>query len=101
VVSSALTVAPFIYKALPYDTARDLSGIAAFGSVPNVLVTAPAKGRSTLQAFMAAAKENPGSFNYASAGVGTATHMSAELFRIKGRHRSGARPPEERSGSNH
>ena len=48
-----------------------------------MLVTAPAKGRSTLQAFIAAAKEKPGSFNYASAGVGTATHMSAELFRIR------------------
>jgi tripartite-type tricarboxylate transporter receptor subunit TctC len=83
VVSSALTVAPFIYKALPYDTVRDFSAIAALGSVPNVLVTASAKGRSTLQTFIAAAKEKPGSFNYASAGVGTATHMSAELFRIR------------------
>jgi len=83
VVSSALTVAPSIYKTLPYDTVRDLSGIAAFGSIPNVLVTAPAKGRSTLQAFIAAAKEKSGSFNYSSAGVGTATHMSAELFRIR------------------
>jgi tripartite-type tricarboxylate transporter receptor subunit TctC len=83
VVSSALTVAPSIFKTLPYDTVRDLSGIAAFGSIPNVLVTAPAKGRSNLQAFIAAAKERPGSFNYASAGVGTATHMSAELFRIR------------------
>jgi tripartite-type tricarboxylate transporter receptor subunit TctC len=83
VVSSALTVAPFIYKALPYDTVRDFSAIAAFGSVPNVLVTASAKDRSTLQTFIAAAKEKPGSFNYASAGVGTATHMSAELFRIR------------------
>jgi tripartite-type tricarboxylate transporter receptor subunit TctC len=81
--SSALTVAPSIYKTLPYDTARDLSSIVAFGSVPNVLVTSPAKGLLTLQAFIAAAKDRPGTFNYASAGVGTATHMSAELFRIR------------------
>ncbi len=81
--ASALTVAPSIYKSLPYDTVRDLSSIVALGSVPNVLVTSPAKGRATIQAFIAAAKEKPGTFNYVSAGVGTATQMSAELFRIR------------------
>jgi tripartite-type tricarboxylate transporter receptor subunit TctC len=83
VTASALTVAPSIYKNLPYDTVRDLASILALGSIPNVLVTSPAKGLTTIQAFVAAAKAKPGSFNYASAGVGTATHMSAELFRIR------------------
>jgi tripartite-type tricarboxylate transporter receptor subunit TctC len=82
-ISSALTVAPSIYKRLPYDTVHDLSSIVALGSVPNVFVTSPIKGINTIQAFVAAAKAKPGSFNYASAGVGSATHMSAELFRIR------------------
>jgi tripartite-type tricarboxylate transporter receptor subunit TctC len=83
VTASALTIAPSIYKTLPYDTVRDLASIVSLGSIPNVLVTSPAKGLTTIQAFVAAAKAKPGSFNYASAGVGTATQMSAELFRIR------------------
>jgi tripartite-type tricarboxylate transporter receptor subunit TctC len=81
--SSALTVAPSIYKTMPYDAARDLSSVAVLGIIPNVLVTSPAKGLNTIQAFVAAAKAKPGSFNYVSAGVGSATHLSAELFRIR------------------
>jgi len=64
--ASALTVAPWVYKCLPYDTVRDLSGIVALGNVPNVLVTSPEKGLSKIQAFVAAAKAKPGSYNYAS-----------------------------------
>jgi tripartite-type tricarboxylate transporter receptor subunit TctC len=81
--TSALTVAPSVYKSLPYDTVRDFASVVALGSVPNVLVTSPTKGLRTIQAFVAAAKAKPGSFNYVSAGVGTATQMSAELFRIR------------------
>jgi tripartite-type tricarboxylate transporter receptor subunit TctC len=80
--SSALAVAPWFHANLSYDTVRDISGIAPLGSLPNVLVTSPLKGAKTIQAFVAAAKAKPGSFNYTSTGVGTATHMSAERFRI-------------------
>jgi tripartite-type tricarboxylate transporter receptor subunit TctC len=80
--SSALTVAPWLHPSLPYDTSRDLAAIAALGSIPNVLVTSPANGAKTVAQFVAAAKAKPGSFNYASTGVGTATHMSAERFRV-------------------
>ena len=80
--SSALAVAPWFHPNLSYDTVRDISGIAPIGSVPNVLVTSPMKGAKTIQAFVAAAKAMPGSFNYTSTGVGTATHMSAERFRV-------------------
>ena len=80
--SSALAVAPWFHPNLSYDTVRDISGIAPIGSVPNVLVTSPLKGAKTIQAFVAAAKARPGSFNYTSTGVGTATHMSAERFRV-------------------
>jgi tripartite-type tricarboxylate transporter receptor subunit TctC len=42
--SSALTVAPWLHPSLPYDTSRDLTAIAALGSIPNVLVTSPLSG---------------------------------------------------------
>jgi tripartite-type tricarboxylate transporter receptor subunit TctC len=80
--SSALTVAPWLHPSLPYDTSRDLAAIAALGSIPNVLVTSPLNGSKTIAQFIAAAKAKPGSFNYTSTGVGTATHMSAERFRV-------------------
>lgn len=80
--SSSLTVVPWLYAKLPYDTARDISGVAMFGSLPSVLVTSPAKGRKSIETFVAAAKANPGSFNYTSTGVGSATHMGAERFRV-------------------
>ena len=80
--SSSLTVAPWLYAKLPFDTARDIAGVAMFGSLPSVLVTSPAKGRKTIETFVAAAKAKPGSFNYTSTGVGSATHMGAERFRV-------------------
>jgi tripartite-type tricarboxylate transporter receptor subunit TctC len=80
--SSAHTITPLLYTKLPYDPMRDFSAIIPLGSLPNVLVTSPSKGLRTVQAFVAAAKAKPNSFNYTSTGVGTATHMSAERFRI-------------------
>jgi tripartite-type tricarboxylate transporter receptor subunit TctC len=50
--------------------------------MPNVLVVAPSKGLRSLQDLVAAAKAEPGSIVYASGGVGSATHFSAERFRL-------------------
>src|SRR5215470_7772632 len=79
--SSAHTVAPSIIDNIPYDTARDLSGVVTLGKNANILVVSPAKGWKSAADLVAAAKAKPGSVNYASAGVGTATHISAERFR--------------------
>jgi len=78
--SSAHTITPAIYPNLPYDTANDLSGVASLGLSPLVMIIAPSKGFKTVQAFVAAAKAKPGSINFASAGVGSATHLGAERF---------------------
>ena len=79
--SSAHTVAPWIVPNLPYDTAKDLSAVVSLGRNANVLLVNPDKGWKTAQDLVAAAKKNPGSITYGSAGVGTATHISAERFR--------------------
>jgi tripartite-type tricarboxylate transporter receptor subunit TctC len=47
-----------------------------------VLIISPSKGIKTLREFVAKAKEKPGSFNFASVGVGSAVHLSAERFRM-------------------
>jgi tripartite-type tricarboxylate transporter receptor subunit TctC len=79
--SSAHTVSPFIVSA-PYDTAKDLSGVLMVGQNANVMIVNPSKGWKTVKDFIAAAKANPGSINFGSAGVGSATHISAERFRL-------------------
>jgi len=79
--SSAHTVAPAIIENLPYDTAKDLSAVISLGKNANILVASPARGWKTAADLVAAAKAKPGSINYGSAGVGTATHISAERFR--------------------
>jgi tripartite-type tricarboxylate transporter receptor subunit TctC len=81
VYTAAHTVLPLISK-LPYDPLRDFSAVTPLGVVPNVMVVSPNKAYKTVRDVVQAAKANPGALNYASAGTGSATHMSAEKFRI-------------------
>ena len=80
-VSSAHAVAPAIYAKLPYDSARDLSGITMTAMSKYLLVAAPALGVKTLKDLLAAAKAKPGQLNFSSAGVGSGTHFAAEQFK--------------------
>ena len=80
--SNAFSVAPAIYANLPYDTEKDFAAIIPFGSLPAVLVISPSKGFKTIQEMVAAAKAKPGTFNYASVGVGSGTHLSAEKLKL-------------------
>jgi len=80
--SSGHALNPFIYNNLPYDTLKDLKGVATLGATPNVLVVAPSKQWKTAADLVAAAKAKPGELNFASAGVGSATHLNAEKFNL-------------------
>jgi tripartite-type tricarboxylate transporter receptor subunit TctC len=80
--SSSYTITPTTYPNTPYDTVRDLVGITPLALLPQVLVTSPGKNIRTVQDLVRAAKAKPGAMNYASAGVGTATQLSAERFRL-------------------
>lgn len=77
---AAHTIAPALYKSLPYDPARDFVPVAPLGSSPSVLVVSPAKGPRSVPALVTAAKARPGQLNFSSVGIGTATHLSAERF---------------------
>ena len=79
--SQAITVNPNIYSKMPYDPIKDLAPISGLYIAPLVLVVHPSSGFATLGALVDAAKKDPGKLNYASAGVGTSQHMTAELFR--------------------
>jgi len=81
--SSGHALNPSIYPNLGYDTIKDLTGVTALAAIPNVLVVNPAKGWKTQADLIAAVKAKPDQFNYASAGIGSGTHMNAEIFRIQ------------------
>jgi len=80
--SSTFASAVVLHKTLPYDTLRDFAAVIPFGAQPSVLVTAPSKGFKTVADLVAAAKARPGAMNYASAGIGAASHIAAERFRL-------------------
>lgn len=80
--SSAHTIAPALYSNLNYDSSRDFTAVGVFGTVPNVLIISPSRGIKNLQEFVAAAKAKPDALSFASLGVGSAVHMSAERFRL-------------------
>jgi tripartite-type tricarboxylate transporter receptor subunit TctC len=83
VPSSGHAVNPSIYPSLPYDTLKDLTGVTPLVAMPNVLVVNPARGWKNVADLVAAAKAKPGALNYASAGVGSATHFNAEKFKLQ------------------
>lgn len=81
--SSGHALNPAIYPNLSYDTLKDLTGITALASLPNVMIVSPARGWKTVNDAIAAAKAKPGALNYASAGTGSATHLNAEKFKLR------------------
>ena len=80
--SSAYTIAPALHPNLGYDPVRDLAGVTPLGNAPFALVVTPGRGFKTVHDLVAAAKAKPGAMNFASPGVGSASHLSAELFRL-------------------
>jgi len=80
--SSAQTIAPAFHPNLGYDPGRDLAAVASFGVSPFVLVVASGRGFKTVGDLVAAARAKPGAFNFSSPGVGSASHLSAERFRL-------------------
>ena len=79
---SSLTITPSLYPNLAFDAARDFAAVVPLGVSPTVLVVSPARGFRTVGEFVAAARAKPGTFNFSSVGVGSATHLSAERFRF-------------------
>ena len=80
--SSTFSSGVVLHKKLPYDPLKDFIAVIPFGESPSVLVTAPTKGFKTVADLVAAVKAKPGAMNYASAGIGAASHIAAERFRV-------------------
>src|SRR3984957_11181428 len=70
-----------LYKHLSYDFIRDTVPVASIMLLTNMLVVSNAMPVKTVQEFIDYCKANPGKISYASSGLGTSVHMSAELFK--------------------
>ena len=80
----ALSTANALYSKLAYDTLNDFAPVLALGQQAQAITTAPSKGYKTLGDLIAAGKAKPGSLNYSSAGVGSASHFAAERLLAAG-----------------
>jgi len=82
--SSALVIGPNLMRKAPYDPLRDLAPVILISSSPNVLVVHPSVPAKSVKELIALAKRRPGALNYASNGAGTLSHLTAELFKLRG-----------------
>ncbi len=82
VLVSALahTASKKLYPNLRYDPIKSFTSIGSLGTLSYVLVVNPSFPANDLQSFIKAARGEPGKYNYASAGVGSAPHLAMELF---------------------
>jgi len=74
-------VNPYLYK-LPYDVVRDFAPIIHVATTPGVLVIHPSVPAKTVKELIALARKRPGELAYGTAGLGSFTHISAELFAV-------------------
>lgn len=67
-------------KEPPYHPLEDTTAIMQVASLPNVLVTSPHVQANSVREFVALVKSKPGQFNFASPGLGSSSHLAAEIF---------------------
>jgi len=79
--SVASTVNVTLYQSLAYDIVRDFAPVTLLTIVPNLLVVHPSVPVKSVKDLIALAKANPGDLSYASAGVGSSTHLAGEVFK--------------------
>ncbi len=80
--SSSMANGLVLHSHLPYDPLRDFVPVVMFGTQPNVLVASQQSGFKTVADLVAAAKAKPETLTFASAGVGSTSHMAGERFRL-------------------
>jgi tripartite-type tricarboxylate transporter receptor subunit TctC len=81
-VPSALTMNPYVYKKLPYDTFRDFVAITQTATKTFGLVINPALPVKSVKDLVALGKARPGELNFGSFGLGNQTHLASELFAV-------------------
>jgi tripartite-type tricarboxylate transporter receptor subunit TctC len=81
--STSHTIAPALYKDLPYHAVKSFAPISMVSISPLILTVPPQMKVSNVKELIALAKANPGKLNYATSGTGGSPHLAGELFRSK------------------
>lgn len=71
-----------LHKSLPYDPVRDFEPVSLVATQNLMLLVHPSIPATGVKELIAAAKANPGKYSFASAGNGTGSHLSGELFKL-------------------
>jgi tripartite-type tricarboxylate transporter receptor subunit TctC len=79
-VSTAVSINPSLYKKLPYDTLKDLTGVSLLAAAPYMLAVHPSLPVKNVKQLIALGKARPGELNHASGGSGTGPHLGMEVF---------------------
>ena len=79
--TSTHVVAPGVYAKLEYDPVKDFAPVGLMAVSPYLLVVNPSVPAKTLKELVALAKSRPGKLNYASAGIGSTTHLAMEMLK--------------------
>ncbi len=77
----SLTINPALYKKLRYDPLRSFEPVTLTHNTANLLVVHPDIKAASVAELIALARKSPGLLNFASAGNGTTSHLSGELFK--------------------
>ena len=80
--SSSMATESVLHSKLPYDPNKDFTHVVLLGTSPNILVASAKSGFKTIEDLVKAAKAKPGTLTFASAGIGSSSHMAAERFRL-------------------
>ena len=81
IAPAGLAINPSMYAKLPYDTLRDLVPITQLADAPSVLTVHPSIPATSVKQLIALAKAKPGLLTGGTAGIGSAPHLSLELFK--------------------
>ena len=73
---------PALYPKLPYDPIKDFAPVTLVSTVPNMLVVHPSLPVKNVRDLVALARSKPHGLNYGSGGIGAASHLAVELFKL-------------------
>ena len=81
IMTVAQSIAPAIYRKLPFDPVKDFAHVTLAAQLPSMLTVHPALPVKTVKELVALAKSRPGQMSYASTGNGTSPHMLMEMLK--------------------
>ncbi len=80
---ASIATNPLLYEKVPFDLKKDLEPVMLGVALDNILVVSPGLPANSINELIALAKNQPGTLNYASTGIGSPQHLAMEIFKDK------------------